>query len=69
MGRCRGGSARGAAGAQAPPTLAAPLEPPLAPHEFSAINNREEGAGVLPTEIEDEFRVEDELPAPPNVFS
>jgi len=36
---------------------------------FAAINNRKEGAGVLPTEIEDEFRVEDELPAPPNVFS
>ena len=36
---------------------------------FSAINNREEGAGVLPTEVEDEFRVEDEFPALLNVFS
>ena len=36
---------------------------------FSAINNREEGAGVLLTEVEDEFRVEDEFSAPLNVFS
>ena len=36
---------------------------------FSAINNREEGGGVLPTEVEDEFRVEDEFPTPLNVFS
>jgi len=32
---------------------------------FSAINNREEGAGVLSIEVEDKFPVEDEFPALP----